>query len=100
MLRIQCPICGLRDQTEFHCGGEAHVIRPANPEAVSDEDWADYLFYRTNPRGVHCERWVHVHGCRQWFNIVRDTVTHEVHEVYAMGEEPSSMAGQGEESSA
>ncbi len=89
MLRIKCPFCGLRDQIEFQCGGEGHVIRPPDPESISDEEWADYLFNRTNPKGVHCERWVHVHGCRQWFNTARDTVTHEVLEVYEMGAQPS-----------
>jgi len=24
------------------------------------------------------ERWVHSAGCRRWFNLVRDTVTHEM----------------------
>jgi len=24
------------------------------------------------------ERWVHTAGCRRWFNVVRDTVTHEI----------------------
>ena len=87
MLRIRCPWCGVRDQTEFSFGGEAHVARP--PFNVDDAEWADYLFYRINPKGVHLERWVHTHGCRQWFNVARDTVTHEVLEVYKMGEQPS-----------
>jgi len=25
-------------------------------------------------------------GCGQWFNVARDTVTHEIRKVYAMGE--------------
>jgi sarcosine oxidase, subunit delta len=24
------------------------------------------------------ERWVHTAGCRRWFKLVRDTVTHEI----------------------
>jgi heterotetrameric sarcosine oxidase delta subunit len=24
------------------------------------------------------ERWVHTAGCRRWFNLVRDTVTHTI----------------------
>jgi heterotetrameric sarcosine oxidase delta subunit len=24
------------------------------------------------------ERWVHTAGCRRWFTLVRDTVTHEI----------------------
>jgi len=78
----------LRDQDEFQFGGETHITRPAHPEQVSDAEWADYLFYRQNSRGVHHERWVHSFGCRQWFSLARDTVTHEISRVYRMGEEP------------
>lgn len=84
MLRIDCPYCGTRDEAEFVFGGESHVERPG-PEA-SDAEWAEYLFNRDNPKGVHFERWCHASGCGQWFNVVRDTVTHEIHLVYKMGE--------------
>ena len=84
MLRIPCPWCGVRDETEFRFGGEAHVERPGLE--VSDAEWADYLFNRENPKGLHYERWCHVCGCSQWFNVVRDTVTHEIYAVYEMGE--------------
>ena len=90
MLRIPCPYCGLRDQDEFQFGGEGHIKRPGNPEQVSDAEWADYLFYRENPMGILHERWVHGFGCRQWFNVARDTVTHEISEVYLIGEQPAS----------
>ncbi len=83
MLRIPCPYCGTRDENEFRFGGESHVERPG-PE-VSDAEWADYLFNRENPKGLHYERWCHTYGCSQWFNVVRDTVTHEIHAVYEMG---------------
>ena len=83
MLRIPCPWCGIRDETEFRFGGDAHVERPGLE--VSDAEWADYLFNRENPKGLHYERWCHVYGCSQWFNVVRDTVTHEIHAVYEMG---------------
>ena len=88
MLLIECPWCGPREESEFHCGGEAHIVRPARPEALSDAEWADYLFMRTNPKGAHRERWVHEAGCRRWFNVERDTVTHEITAVYRMGEPP------------
>ncbi len=78
MLRILCPYCGLRDQDEFQFGGEAGIVRPERPEQASDAEWADYLFYRDNRCGVHTERWVHSYGCRQWFLLTRDTLTHEI----------------------
>lgn len=80
MLRIECPYCGLRDEPEFSFGGESHIARPA--AVAGDAEWADYLFYRTNPKGDHAERWCHSYGCGQWFNVVRDTVTHEVKATY------------------
>ena len=84
MMRIECPWCGGRDETEFHYGGEAHIARPEDPDALSDEAWADYLFMRANPRGVHAERWMHAQGCRRWFNVLRHTASHEVVAVYPM----------------
>ncbi|HET6503188.1 MAG TPA: sarcosine oxidase subunit delta [Amycolatopsis sp.] len=77
MLLITCPWCGPREETEFRYGGQAHVAYPADPEALSDEDWARYLFFRDNPKGTFVERWVHSAGCRRWFTTVRDTVTNE-----------------------
>lgn len=78
MLLIHCPFCGLRDQTEFGYAGEAGIERPSDPDQLSDQQWADYLFYRTNPKGVHDELWVHAAGCRQYFKARRDTVTYRI----------------------
>jgi sarcosine oxidase, subunit delta len=85
MLLIACPHCGPRAETEFRCGGQAHVQRPGPHDAVTDEAWADYLFYRANPKGENRERWLHAAGCRCWFNVVRNTVTHRITAVYPMG---------------
>lgn len=92
MLYVQCPWCGWRDESEFGYGGEAHIERPAEPQAVSDGEWAEYLYMRANPRGLFHERWVHSGGCRRWFNAVRDTVTHEFQAFYRMGEHPPEGA--------
>jgi len=86
VLLISCPCCGPRAETEFTWGGEAHVVRPQ--PTVDDESWADYLHMRHNPRGRHRERWLHARGCGQWFNLVRDTLTHEILDVYPMGAPP------------
>lgn len=79
MMLIPCPWCGPRDENEFHYGGQADVSYPADPQAVSDEDWAQFLFYRNNPKGVFAERWSHQAGCRRWFTVHRDTVTNVIH---------------------
>ena len=73
MFLINCPYCGERDQSEFKAGGEAHIIRPKQPTELSDDEWAEYLFMRKNIKGIQFERWNHTHGCRKWFNVVRDT---------------------------
>ncbi|MGH6717794.1 MAG: sarcosine oxidase subunit delta [Alphaproteobacteria bacterium] len=82
---ISCPWCGPRDETEFTYGGEAHIVRPEAPDELDDGQFAEYLFMRANPKGVHAERWVHAAGCRRWFNVLRSTVSHEITAVYPMG---------------
>ncbi|MCM2423959.1 sarcosine oxidase subunit delta [Streptomyces sp. RKAG293] len=77
MLLIPCPWCGPRDEAEFHYGGQAHLAHPEDPSALTDEQWARYLFFRDNPKGPFAERWMHSAGCRRWFNAVRDTSTNE-----------------------
>ena len=86
MILIKCPNCGPRDETEYHYGGQAHVPYPEDPHALSDEEWARYLFYRQNPKGLFAERWVHSAGCRKWFNVLRDTVSYRIEAVYRLGE--------------
>ena len=88
MLIINCPHCGPREESEFACGGEAHIARPLAENSISDAEFADYLFFRDNPKGLFLERWRHSAGCRRWFNIARDTVSHEIIEVYPMGALP------------
>ena len=87
MILIDCPFCGRRDHAEFTYVGDATRVRPADPAAASDAAWADYLFMRSNPKGSHAERWVHAHGCRQWFYLRRHTVTHAVAAVWRPGED-------------
>jgi sarcosine oxidase subunit delta len=86
VLRINCPYCGLRDEPEFVFGGPSHVTRP--PNESDDKAWTAYLFDRKNPAGVHLERWGHVFGCGRWFNVARDTRTHEILRTYVLGLPP------------
>ena len=79
---ISCPWCGDREEVEYHYGGQAHIPYPSDPTALSDRQWAEYLFVRDNTRGIFLERWCHSAGCRRWFNAVRDTVTHRFLAVY------------------
>ena len=93
MFLINCPYCGERNQSEFSCGGEAHIVRPKNPPDLTDDQWADYLFMRKNIKGVQFERWNHSNGCRRWFNVARNTATDEILKIYNMGEQPPHITG-------
>jgi heterotetrameric sarcosine oxidase delta subunit len=84
MLQITCPWCGPREEVEFRNGGEGTPI----PPGATDAEWARVLYYRSNPAGAYAERWVHVHGCRQWFHVVRDTRTHEITQVRRLDDPP------------
>jgi sarcosine oxidase, subunit delta len=95
MLQISCPWCGPRDEIEYRCGGQSHVIRPGPPEAIDDETWGRYLSEKINPRGEHLERWHHAAGCRRWFNVARDTATHRIRAVYHMVEQPPAVGEEG-----
>ena len=92
MLLIPCPYCGPRAETEFSYGGQAHIARPQDPDKIDDEAWAGYVFLRDNTKGVFLERWAHVHGCRRWFNVARNTVTYEILAVYETGAPPPKIA--------
>ena len=91
MLLIDCPYCGPRAEIEFRHAGEAHLVRPAG----EDGDWAAYLYSRHNIRGRAAERWRHTHGCGQFFNAVRDTVSDAFECTYAAGQGPRTAADAG-----
>jgi sarcosine oxidase, subunit delta len=86
MLLIPCPFCGARPELEFRYGGQAHIARPENPAALTDNAWAEFLYLRDNTRGVHAERWRHIHGCARFFNLLRDTTTDRILTTYKTGE--------------
>jgi sarcosine oxidase, subunit delta len=96
MLLIPCPYCDMeRPELEFRYGGEAHVARPLDPSAVSDADWADFLYFRSNPKGVLAERWRHASGCGRFFNCLRDTVSNKILVVYETGEPRPEIGAEG-----
>ena len=75
-MRIPCPHCGPRDEIEFFYRGDATVSRPG-PEGDAEAFYL-YVYDRRNPKGWHAEWWMHAAGCRQFFKLVRHTVTHEI----------------------
>jgi len=86
MLLIRCPYCEMeRPEIEFRHAGEAHVARAADPSALDDVAWANFLYFRENPKGLIAERWRHVAGCGRFFNCVRDTVSDRILRSYPAG---------------
>jgi heterotetrameric sarcosine oxidase delta subunit len=79
MLRIPCPWCGERDETEFRYRGDAHQARPE--AQAGPEEFIDFVYRRDNPRGWHREWWLHVGGCRRLLKVVRHTVSHQIRTV-------------------
>lgn len=97
MLLISCPYCGPRAELEFSYGGEAHIARPVDPAALDDEAWATFLYKRSNPRGVHAERWRHLHGCGRFFNVLRHTVSDTIVTTYTTGQSRPALPPEPEE---
>ncbi|WP_062227761.1 sarcosine oxidase subunit delta [Aureimonas frigidaquae] len=92
MLLIHCPYCGPRPELEFRHAGQAHIARPETPADTTIEDWGSYLYERSNARGLHAERWRHIHGCGRFFNALRDTRTDMFTATYKVGEERPDAA--------
>jgi sarcosine oxidase subunit delta len=88
MLLIDCPYCGKRPEIEFTYGGQAHLARPLEPAQLDDRAWAEFLYMRTNTKGVYAERWRHARGCGRFFNALRDTTTDHFLAFYKTGELP------------
>lgn len=87
MLLIRCPFCEeARPEIEFRHAGEAHIARGSDPMAETDQRWADVLYLRSNPKGWHRERWLHLHGCGRYFNALRHTVTDGIAATYKPGD--------------
>lgn len=94
MLLIHCPYCGEeRSELEFRHAGQAHVVRASNLTALSDEEFAGFLYIRDNPKGVVFERWRHIHGCGRFFNAARDTVSDKFIAVYKADEPQPDLSG-------
>ena len=86
MLLIVCPYCGKRPEIEFTYGGQAHLVRPKQPSQLDDQAWAEFLYMRSNTKGVYAERWRHARGCGRFFNALRDTTSDHFLAFYKTGE--------------
>jgi heterotetrameric sarcosine oxidase delta subunit len=80
---------------EFTYGGDGTVSRP-DPQAASDAEWTDFVYFRDNPRGPHVELWQHTSGCRRWIKVRRDTLSHEILATGPADKPLKSKLGEGE----
>jgi len=65
----------------------------ARPDVDGDFDgpdiraaFAEAVYLRDNPAGLHREHWFHSAGCQSWLLVERDTRTHEIVKVEATRE--------------
>ena len=80
---MHCPLNGPRNISEFVHGGEVRDM--PNPNACSDKEWADYVFYSDNKAGVVTEWWLHA-ASGYWFIAERHTVTDDIIRTYDASE--------------
>ena len=76
---LTCPINGPRPLQEFQFGGEFREM--PDPDSVSDEQWADYVFNRNGEPNVKREWWYHI-ASGTWFLAERNNVTDEIVRTY------------------
>jgi methylglutamate dehydrogenase subunit B len=97
-MRISCPYCGERGSDEFTYFGDAARVRPDPTSGNAMLQFADYVYLRGNPRGLHRELWYHGAGCRSWLVVTRNTLNHEISRVeFARdAERPHSFAREAE----
>jgi len=82
---VHCPINGPRPLQEFHYGGEVRDM--PDPAAVSDAEWADYVFNRNGQPGIKTEWWYHI-ASGTWFIAERDIVNDQFVRTYLPGDTP------------
>jgi len=87
---IPCPHCGPRSLEEFTYLGDASVVRPRALD-TQVETWSDYVYLRDNRKGRMSEYWHHVGGCRAWFVVDRDTLSHEIFGSQAAAAWPATL---------
>ena len=76
---LHCPINGPRPIQEFHYGGE--VRQMPDPDQVSDDQWADYVFNRSGEPHIKREWWFHI-ASSTWFVAERDNLTDQIIRTY------------------
>jgi len=92
MKLLKCPINGLRPMQEFTYGGELREM--PDPNAASDEQWADYVYHRNGEPAVKKEWWYHI-ASGTWFIAERDNKTDDIKRTYLYGKGEQAEVGHG-----
>ena len=95
-MRIACPHCGTRGNSEFVYQGDATLVRPVPrlddaAEIPASPEWMAYTYLRANPAGPHREYWLHALGCRALLVVTRDTTNHAIIAVERAGAAPRGV---------
>lgn len=80
---MNCPLNGPRNISEFVYGGQVKTMPDVN--SVSDEAWANYVFYEQNDIGIVREWWLHSPSS-YWFIAERHNATDEIIQTYPADE--------------
>ncbi len=76
---IDHPLLGPRDSDEFTYLGDASLLdRPDGLGEDAAARFAEYVYMRDNPAGLHRELWFHAAGDLSWLVVTRNTATHEI----------------------
>jgi|UPI0004A6DA3E Sarcosine oxidase delta subunit len=75
---VTCPSLGRRALSEFTYGGR--LEREPDQEAVSEKEWADYVFYHNGAPQTQTEWWYH-RPTGIWFLFERNTLTDRITQV-------------------
>lgn len=59
-------------ELEVALTGDAVIDPPTEPSTLSNEEWRNILFVRTNIRNPHCAGWRHNHCSAPFFSAVCD----------------------------
>lgn len=78
MKRLNCPLNGPRNISEFVFGGEVKAL-PA-PDCTNAQ-WVQHVFYATNTAGLAREWWLH-QASGYWFIAERNRTTDEVERTF------------------
>ena len=84
MKTMTCPLNGVRNISEFVCGGEVRAM--PDPASGTDAEWADYVFMENNKAGVVREWWCHTPS-NTWFIAVRDTQSDVIEKTFLYGQQ-------------